>query len=62
MKVSDLLKELKNKAGVRFVKHGGEHDFYYCPLTGITTQIPRHSSKELPPGTANRIRKDAGLK
>ena len=34
--------ELKRQAlkhGVRFVKHGKEHDEYYNPLTGVAVQI-----------------------
>ena len=61
MKVSEILKKLK-KGGCRFVEHGGEHDFWYSPITDKEIQIPRHLAKELPTGTANKILKDAGLK
>ncbi len=61
MKVSELLKMLKSN-GCYLVMHGKEHDKWYSPATGKHFMIPRHPSKELPKGTANRILKDAGLK
>lgn len=61
MKVSELLRQL-SKIGCRFLEHRGEHDYWYSPVTGKEFQVPRHSSKELPTGTANKIKKDAGLK
>jgi predicted RNA binding protein YcfA (HicA-like mRNA interferase family) len=61
MKTSELAKLLK-KAGCYFVEHRGEHDYWYCPATEREIMLPRHPSKEIPTGTANRIMKDAGLK
>lgn len=60
MKVSEMIKLVKQK-GCSIVRHGAEHDMWYSPITGKTFMIPRHGSKELPTGTANRIKKDAGL-
>lgn len=62
MKTSELIKILKKQAGATFLKHGGEHDFYYCPKTGNIVQVHRHQAKEVPTGTANKILRDAGLK
>ena len=61
MKTSELLKKLKKEAGVKFVRHGGEHDVYYSPITGKEFAVPRHK-REVPTGTFNSILKDAGLK
>ena len=62
MKTSELMKLLKRDGGCYFLEHGGEHDFWFCPLTGKEIQIPRHKAKEIPTGTVNKILKDAGLK
>lgn len=61
MKTSELAKKLK-KANCYIVEHGKEHDKWYSPATGKNFRMPRHSSKEIPTGTANKILKDAGLK
>lgn len=61
MKVSELTKLLK-KHGCHFVEHGKEHDKWYSDITGKDIRVPRHPSKDVPKGTANRILKDAGLK
>lgn len=61
MKTSELTKLLKEN-GCSFVKHGKEHDLWISEKTGKKIRVPRHPSKEVPPGTANRIMKDAGIK
>ena len=61
MKVSEITKMLK-KSKCYMKQHGKEHDEWYSPITGKTFRMPRHPSKELATGTANRILKDAGLK
>ena len=61
MKVSELVKILK-RSGCYIVDHGAEHDKWYSPLTGNTFMVPRHPSKEVKTGTANKILKDSGLK
>lgn len=61
MKMSELIKILK-KNGCFFVEHGKEHDKWHSGKTGKDIRIPRHLSKEIPSGTANRILKDAGLR
>lgn len=61
MKTSELTKILR-KGGCQFVEHRGEHDLWYSPTTGKEFMVPRHPSKEIPTGTANKIKRDAGLK
>ena len=56
------LKRLLKAGGCYFLKEGGEHETWFCPLTGKKIRLPRHQSKEVPTGTAERILKDAGLK
>ncbi len=53
---------LAKKNGCELVRHGAKHDIWKNPKTGGEAQIPRHPSKELPTGTADRIRKELGLK
>ncbi|MDP8982831.1 MAG: type II toxin-antitoxin system HicA family toxin [Acidobacteriota bacterium] len=36
-----MIRKLK-EAGCRFVRHGGNHDWYINPRTGISQPIPRH--------------------
>lgn len=61
MKVSEL-KKLLRKHGCKQDGEYTEHDRWYSPLTDKYFAVPRHNSKEIPVGTANRILKDAGLK
>jgi predicted RNA binding protein YcfA (HicA-like mRNA interferase family) len=61
MKVSELTR-LAKKYGCHIKRHGSEHDIWINPKTGGTTSIPRHQSKEIPTGTASKIKKDLGLK
>ena len=41
MKREDLLKKLR-EAGCSFVRHGGNHDWYVQPATGVQQPVPRH--------------------
>jgi len=61
MTVGELVRRLK-KNKCQILRHGSRHDIWINPKTGGTTQVPRHPSKELPTGTANRIQADLGLK
>ena len=61
MKTSELIKILKRN-DCFFVEHGKEHDKWHSNRTGKDIRIPRHGSKEIPSGTANRILKDAGIR
>ncbi|MDR1328078.1 MAG: type II toxin-antitoxin system HicA family toxin [Oscillospiraceae bacterium] len=61
MKVGELT-HLAKKHGCRIKRHGADHDIWINPNTGGIAPIPRHQSKEVATGTANRIIKDLGLK
>ena len=41
MKRIDLVK-LIEAAGSVLVRHGGRHDWYQNPLTGVSQPVPRH--------------------
>lgn len=60
MKTSELRKILK-KHGCTLSCHGKRHNLWYSPITGKIFPVPRHSSKEIPTGTYESIRKDAGF-
>jgi len=62
MKTSELTKRMKKEGGCYLLAHRGEHDYWFCPLTGKTVVVPRHPAKEIPTGTANKILQDARLK
>jgi predicted RNA binding protein YcfA (HicA-like mRNA interferase family) len=61
MTVGEIVRLVKSK-GCEIVRHGARHDIWRNPKTGNETSIPRHQSKELPTGTANRIKQELGLK
>ena len=42
MKRKDLIKRLE-ESGCIFIRHGGSHDWYQNPYTGISQPIPRHN-------------------
>ena len=60
MKVAEIIKRLK-KHGCYVTNHGARHDEWYSPVTRKYFMVPRHRSKELPTGTAESIRKAAGI-
>lgn len=41
MKRADLIRKLE-EAGCEFVRHGGKHDWYRNPKTGLSQPVPRH--------------------
>lgn len=41
MKRVDLIKALEG-AGCVLVRHGGKHDWYRNPQTGVSQPVPRH--------------------
>jgi len=41
MKRLDLIRQIEQAGGV-FVRHGGRHDWYRNPQTGVSQPIPRH--------------------
>lgn len=59
MKTSALIKELK-KAGCYFIRDGGNHGIWYSPITGKKFPVWHHN-KEIPTGTLNKIKKEAGI-
>jgi predicted RNA binding protein YcfA (HicA-like mRNA interferase family) len=41
MKRHDLIRVIEG-FGCEFVRHGGRHDWYRNPLTGVSQPVPRH--------------------
>ena len=41
MKRNDLVRKLE-QSGCVFIRHGGKHDWYQNPNTGISQPVPRH--------------------
>ncbi len=41
MKRTDLIRKLE-ETGCQFVRHGGKHDWYRNPKTGVSQPVPRH--------------------
>lgn len=41
MKRVDLIRTIKG-FGCIFVRHGGKHDWYRNPVTGMSQPVPRH--------------------
>jgi mRNA interferase HicA len=60
MKYSELIAELKT-AGCYFLKHGGNHDMWYSPITEKRFPVPRHQSHEVPKETEKAIKRQAGI-
>ena len=52
MKRIDLIKELEG-LGCELVRHGGKHDWYRNPATGVSQAVPRH--REIKERLARRI-------
>jgi predicted RNA binding protein YcfA (HicA-like mRNA interferase family) len=61
LKISEAIRKL-SKEGCYFIKHGGEHDCWYSPITNKRFRIPRHSLQELAIGTKGSIEKLSGVK
>lgn len=61
MKTSELVRYIK-KHGCKLERQGSNHELWINPKTGQRTQVPRHSSHEIPTGTVNNILKALGLK
>lgn len=60
MKYSELIRELKD-AGCYPVASGARHDRWYSPITDSFFYVPRHQTKEVPTGTLNSLKKEAGI-
>jgi len=41
MKRTDLVRKLE-KEGCLLIRHGGRHDWYQNPKTGVSQPVPRH--------------------
>ncbi len=41
MKRTDLIRNLE-EAGCVLIRHGGKHDWYRNPKTGVSQPVPRH--------------------
>ena len=52
MKRVDLIRAIEG-LGCEFVWHGGKHDWYRNPTTGVAQPVPRH--REIKDGLARRI-------
>ena len=52
MKRSDLISKLTDM-GCLLIRHGGKHDWYQNPLTGMYQPVPRHN--EINEYLANQI-------
>jgi predicted RNA binding protein YcfA (HicA-like mRNA interferase family) len=52
MKRVDLIRAIEG-IGCEFVRHGGKHDWYRNPITGVSQPVPRH--REIKDGLARRI-------
>ncbi|HKK48428.1 MAG TPA: type II toxin-antitoxin system HicA family toxin [Alkalispirochaeta sp.] len=54
MKRNDLIRELESR-GCVLIRHGGKHDWYRNPTTGVSQPVPRH--REINEILAKRILK-----
>ena len=54
----NLLKKKLESAGCVLLRHGGNHDIWHSPITGLTKAVPRHGSKEVPTGTLKSLYRD----
>jgi predicted RNA binding protein YcfA (HicA-like mRNA interferase family) len=52
MKRIDLIRAIEG-FGCELVRHGGKHDWYRNPITGVAQPVPRH--REIKDGLARRI-------
>ena len=60
MKTSEF-KKLLSACGWYFVRHGGRHDKWYSPISGNYFMLPRHEGQEIPKGTLEAIKRQAGI-
>lgn len=57
MKRTDLIRHLVN-LGCELIRHGGKHDWYRNPTTGVSQPVPRH--REIKDHLARQIIKMLG--
>lgn len=60
MTYGELKRQLK-KIGCRPDREGSNHEIWYSPITDKRFPVGRHNTKEVPCGTLQSIKKDAGL-
>ena len=61
MKTSEFVKLLQQNGWV-LKRHGGGHDIYYNPQKPKSQiAVPRHGSREIPKGTVEAIKREAGI-
>ncbi len=62
MKTNEFVGFIK-KNGWELLRSGSRHDIYYNPnKPNSQVSIPRHGSKEMPTGTVEAIKREAGIK
>lgn len=61
MKYGQLKAELLS-AGCYLLRHGGNHEIWFSPITGKRFPVPSHGSKEVAPSTERYIRANSGVK
>ena len=59
-KFAELKRELR-QAGCYKKSEGGNHEWWYSPITGERFQMGRHNQQEVKPTTEKSIRKQAGV-
>ena len=59
-KWAELRREF-SKAGCYKESEGGNHEWWYSPITGENFQMGRHSQQEVPSGIEKTLRKQAGV-
>ena len=52
MKLQALIRKITENGAV-FIRHGGNHDWYRNPMTGVSQPVPRH--REINEFLANSI-------
>lgn len=55
------LEKLLKKNDCKLQHHGKKHDIWKSSKTGKEFPVPRHGTHEVPTGTLNSIKRDAGL-
>ncbi len=61
MKRAELIKILK-KYGCYLTCEGTNHEIWHSEITNNDFPVWRHSNKEIPAGTLNKIFREAGIK
>lgn len=60
MRVGEFKREMR-KAGCYFVRHGGDHDRWYSPITNKKFSVPRHDNDDMGPDMEYKLRKLSGV-